>query len=177
MANKTLFKTPYGERKRNHCPNGNPVQNEYQYEIDNYGRKVLRKCGETNLYETIQSSLEETKIENILARAIAGDNSVFRPEGIYADVSTIPTNMIEARKAIQKMENLWKEVPNNIKAKYNMDMDEFIAKSGTEDWMKDMGLLGEVKEAAEDKKSPDTAGILGQVTQEKEKVTGGNANE
>lgn len=177
MANKTLFRTPYGERERHNCPSGSPIQNEYEYEIDNYGRKVLKKCGETNLYETIQASLEETKIENILARAIAGDNSVFRPEGIYADVSTMPTNMIEARQAIQKMENIWRDVPMDIKSKYNMDLDEFIAKSGTEGWMKDMGLIGEVEEMGAEMPTPDTAGTFGQVAQEKEKVTGGASNE
>lgn len=139
--NKTIFKTPYGERQRNHCASGSPIANEYGYEIDSYGRKILVKTGETNVYEKIQASLEETKIENILARAMAGDNSVFRPEGIYTDTTQIPSNLIESMQAIQNLENTWEGLPREIKQKYNFDVGQFIGQSGSESWLRDMGLL------------------------------------
>lgn len=127
-------------------PNGRPEANEYGYEIDKYGRKILKKTGETNLYAKIQESLEETKIENILKRAAIGDTSVLRPDGIYADLTEVPSNLIEARQAMQNLENIWNGLSNDIKRKYNFDVEEFIGASGSDSWLRDMGLLEEHKE-------------------------------
>ena len=149
MSTKPLFKTPYGERERNHVPSGDGIMENYAYEIDKFGRKVLVKTGETNLYEKIQENLEETKIENILKRSSIGDMTDFRPDGIYADLSNMPNNMIEARQAIQKMENMWATLPNEVKEKYNYDVGEFVAASGSEKWLRDLGLLAN-KETTEE---------------------------
>lgn len=139
--NKAIFRTAYGEQIRKHAPSGRRYQNEYGYKINAVGQKVLEKKGEIDLYEQIQMSLEETKIENILKRASAGDTTVFRPDGMYMDITQLPNNLIEARQAMQNLENLWGEVPNDIKAKYNYDLDLFISASGSESWLKDMGML------------------------------------
>lgn len=120
---------------------GRPMQNEYAYKINSYGQKILEKTGEKNLYAEIQASLEETKIENILARVANGDMSDFRPNGIFADTTEIPSNLIEARQAMQELENTWNKLPNNVKRKYDFDVEKFIGQSGSEDWLRDMGLL------------------------------------
>lgn len=144
MATKTLpFRTAYSGQVRHTTEPGRAMQNEYGYVIDKYGRKVLVKTGETDQYETIQEALEETKIENILQRASIGDMSVFRPDGIYEDLTQLPTNLIEARRAMQNLENLWETIPNNIKNKYNNNLEEFIGASGSDSWLKDMGLIKE----------------------------------
>lgn len=140
---KELFKTAYTGHTRSITEAGKPIADVYGYEIDSYGRKVLVKTGETNVYEKIQEAHEETKIENILKRASMGDNSVFRPDGIYADLTEMPNNLIEARQAMQNLENIWNGVPNEIKAKYNYDVGEFIGASGTDGWLRDMGLLSD----------------------------------
>lgn len=138
---KLPFKTAYSERERYFTPTGDGIEEIYGYEINKYGQKVLVKQGEYSLYDKIQESLEETKIENILQRVAMGDNSVMRPDGIYADVSEVPKNMIEARKSMQKLENLWNGLDNEIKKKYDYDVDKFIGASGTESWLQDMGLI------------------------------------
>lgn len=140
-ATKHQFYTAYGEHMKTDCPTGNGIENLYGYEINKYGQKEIVKIGETNLYQKIQESLEETKIENILKRVAIGDTTVMRPDGIYADVSEAPKNLIEARQQIQALENTWNSLPIEIRQKYNMSVDEFIAKSGSESWMVDMGLI------------------------------------
>lgn len=142
MANKkTRFKVPYEERERYYISSGSQIQDVYGYEIDKYGQKVLVKTGETNLYELIQESLEETKIENILKRVAMGDNTVMRPEGIYADISESPKNLIEARQQMQQLENLWNGLSNEIKKEYDFSVEKFIGQSGTDKWLQDMGLI------------------------------------
>lgn len=143
MPSKIPFRTAYSGQIRTTAPNGCRYQNEYAYEIDNYGRKVLTKTGETDLYAKIQESLEETKIENILQRVAIGDTSVLRPDGIYADVSEVPTNLVESMQQIQMLENEWNKLDNETKRKYNFSVEEFVAAAGKEDWLRDMGLLNE----------------------------------
>lgn len=144
---KLPFKTAYGERERYYTPTGDGIEEIYGYEINKYGQKVLVKQGEYSLYDKIQESLEETKIENILQRVAMGDTSVMRPDGIYADISNFPKNMIEARQTQQKLENLWNGLDNEIKKKYDYDVDKFIGASGTEGWLQDMGLIKKEAEA------------------------------
>lgn len=139
------FRTAYSTSIRINCPSGSEMQNEYAYEINGKGQKQLVKTGETNRYQKIQEALEETKIENILKRVAAGDTSDFRPEGIYEDVSKIPNNLIEARKEMQKIENLWNRLDNEIKAKYNWSVDEFMAETGKAQWLVDAGFVTEQK--------------------------------
>ena len=141
MANKERFKTAYGDRETVYVPSGSRYQNIYGYEINKFGQKELVKTGETDLYALIQESLEETKIENILKRVAMGDNTVMRPDGIYADLTEAPSNLIEARQQMQKLENIWNGLPIDTKRKYNMSVEDFIAKSGSESWLIDMGLL------------------------------------
>lgn len=142
-ASAIIFRSAYqfNLEDRKSTEPGRPMQNEYAYKINEYGQKVLEKTGEKDLYAEIQASLEETKIENILARVANGDMSDFRPNGIFADTTEIPSNLIEARQAMQELENTWNKLPNDTKRKYDFDIEKFIGQSGSESWLRDMGLL------------------------------------
>lgn len=136
------FKTAYGKREDIYISDpGSQIEDIYGYEINKYGQKELVKTGEVNVYEKIQEYLEETKIENILQRVAMGDNTVMRPEGIYADLTEAPKNLIEARQQMQNLENLWNSLDNDIKRKYDFSVEKFIGASGSEDWLIDMGLI------------------------------------
>lgn len=141
MPTKIPFKTAYGEHERSFIPSGDGMEDIWEYEINNYGQKILVCTGQYSLYEKIQESLEETKIENILRRVAAGDNTMMRPDGIYGDITNMPNNLIEARQSMQKLENLWNGLDNEIKKKYDYDVDKFIGASGSETWLLDMGLI------------------------------------
>ena len=141
MATKIPFKTAYSEKERVYAPVGSRTRPIYEYVIDNRGRKKLEITGEENIYEQIQEQLEDCKIENILARVALGDMSNFRPDGIYQDISELPNNLIEARQEMQKVENLWKGLSSEIKAKYNWDVNQYMADIGKEAWLIDSGFI------------------------------------
>lgn len=141
MATKIPFRTPYGEPVRVTCPSGTGKRPIYEYEIDAKGRKKLAVTGEQNIYEEIQAEAESVKIENILAKVAIGDMSNFRPDGIYQDTTQIPNNLIEARQEMQKIENLWRNLPSDIKAKYNWDVNQYMAHAGEEAWLIDSGFI------------------------------------
>lgn len=141
-AAKTIpFRCPYTPQIRYICESGSEIENEYGYEIDHMGRKNLVKTGERNQYLEIQAELEATKIENILKRVAVGDMSDFRADGIYADITQIPNNLIQAKQEMQKIENLFNSLPNDIKAKYNFDTNQYMAAMGSDEWLIDSGLI------------------------------------
>lgn len=137
---KEVFQSAYSSHVQTNSPAGEEVEKTYSYVINSKGAKELQATGTRNTREEIQADLEETKIENILARVAIGDMTDFRPDGIYADATQVPNNMIEALNAMNNLANTWKDVPNEIKAKYNNDLNQFIAASGTEAWCIDMGI-------------------------------------
>lgn len=141
MPAKLPFLTAYGERKDCKIPCGSKEEPIWEYKINAKGQKVLEQVGTENIYEKIQSFAEESKLENVLAKCIQGDTSVLRPDGIYGDITNLPKNLIEARQAIQNLENTWAKIPQEIKNKYNNDVELFIGKSGTKEWQEDMGLI------------------------------------
>lgn len=157
MASKERFRSAYGDREVTFVPSGSRYQDTYGYEINKYGQKELVKTGETDLYALIQESLEETKIENILKRVAMGDDTVMRPDGIYTDISETPKNLIEAMQQIQHLENVWNGLPIDTKRKYNMSVEDFIAKSGTQTWLEDMGLLSKAEPIAAPTKTEEAA--------------------
>lgn len=167
MANKNpIFRTAYNYEREEHkgkTPTGLPEVETWEYKINEYGQKKLVVTGKTNVYEKIQAALEETKIETVLKRATAGDTSMLHPDGVYMDVTQLPNNLIEARQAMQNLENVWGNLPNEIKEKYHFDVEEFIGASGSDSWLRDMGLIGETKQ---DKIVEETKVETGEVKQD-----------
>lgn len=125
-----------------YSPSGEENENTYAYEVDKKGLKQLVKTGETNVYEKIQAYAEETKIENIIQRVIAGDETVLRPNNIYADVSQHPKDMLEAMEQIHNLENTYNELSKEIKEKYPT-LESWVENSGTSEWMKLNGYIQE----------------------------------
>lgn len=153
VAMKNNFKTVYGDHEQIITPAGEVMANEYGYTLDSHGRKVLEKTGERNVYEEIQSFAEDCKIENILKRVAVGDMSDFRPQGIYQDISDIPTDLNTAQAEMMKVEAMYNALPAETKAKYHNSVTEFIAKTGTESWLIDTGFI---QPKAEDTEAPAT---------------------
>lgn len=138
---RTMWINPPDPNEHTSNPGTGGIEEEWGYDINNEGRKIIVKTGEKNLYAEIQSHKEECLIENILKRVAAGDMSDFRPNGIYADMTEIPTNLIDSQKAIMKLSNFWNSQNQEVRNKYNNDINEFIAKAGTKAWGIDVGLI------------------------------------
>ena len=124
---------------------------DYEIRIDKKGHKKLEKVGEHNTYEEIQSFLEETKIENIIARAAAGDlDALNQRQGIYADISEMPTTGMEALNAILKLEQSFEKLDPETRAKFNNSKEEYITSFKTGEWFEKMGLETGAAQKTED---------------------------
>lgn len=152
----TRFKRPQAE------PTASGTEEEYTYEmtIDKNGHKEIKRSGKTNIYEKIQASYEDTKIENIIKRAMGGETSgLMAHQGQYLDITNAPQTLAEAQQAIQTAKNVFEKLPIDIREKYEMSVEKYIADIGSDNWMTNMGIekpKAIIKEQAEDQKEVNT---------------------
>lgn len=141
-----------GSVKKMKTEPGNRMATTYEVEIDSHGHKELKATGKTDTYAKIQSYLEETKIENILARALLGDDEALnRVEGKYIDTTEMPKTLAEAQNMIIKMKTEFDSLPIEVRKEFNFSPEQFIATAGTEEWAKALGYETKTEVIAEQK--------------------------
>ena len=138
---------------------GESVRRTYLWEYNEKGEKVLNLDQIIDQQAEIDSYLEETKIENIIRRASIDPNIAARiaPDigGGIQDFTETPHTLAEIQNIMIRAEQIWSEVPKEIKLKFDNDVDKFIASFGTVEWAKNLGIYeekqadGKVTEATE----------------------------
>lgn len=129
------------------APAGSKEATTYQTQIDENGHKVTIPIGKTNIYDRIQSSLEETKIENIIKRFTEGDISAFRQgEPLYADMTEAPKTLMEAQNMIIRITDEFNNLPVEVRAKFDHSPEKYVAMYGGEQWAETVGY--EIKKTA-----------------------------
>ena len=122
------------------------MTNDYQIEIDKRGHKSLHKIGEHDIWEEIQSYKEECSIDNILARAAAGDpNALNQRKGFYADITDSPKTLAEAQNNILKLKQGFEKLPSEIREKFDNSKEKFVMEFGSQSWIDKMGFTKEQK--------------------------------
>ena len=132
---------------------GESVRRTYLWERNEKGEKVLKLDQIIDQQAEIDSYLEETKIENIVRRASIDPNIAARiaPDlgnGIQ-DFTEAPHTLAELQNIMIRAEQIWDEVPKEIKLNFDNDVDKFIASFGTVEWAKNLGIYQEKQEATE----------------------------
>ena len=136
-----MFDTQYTPHNRIAANPGSPVKVLYGGKYDANGRVVLEKKGEENLYDYIQSFRDSVDLNIILARFSNGDvEALNKAQGFYADVTDFPKNMADALNRINKAEEMFKALPLETRQKFDCSFEQFLAQSGTDDWLSKMGL-------------------------------------
>lgn len=126
---------------------GETVRRTYLWERNEKGEKVLGLDEIIDQQAEIDSYLEETKIENIIRRASIDPNIAARiaPDlgGGIQDFTEMPHTLAELQNIMIRAEQIWDEVPKEIKLKFNNDVDNFVASFGTIEWAKNLGIYQE----------------------------------
>lgn len=139
---------------------GTPEEPTYEIDIDLRGHKSLIQTGYTNTYNRIQESLEETKIENIIRRALGGDETALAVmHGSYIDVTDAPKTLAEMQQLVIRATNQFNELPLEIREKFNFDPGQFVAEYGTHEWEKKMErpkTIGDLQKEAQTKAKEET---------------------
>lgn len=135
----------HNEKERKETEAGRKTRLTFRWTYDEKGNKTLVQDEEIDRDAEIQSYLEETKIENIINRA-AFDPSIVQKLSTQLndeepqDFTNMPSTLAEAQNMMIQAENTWNKLPREIKQKFDNDVDKFIARFGTEDWMEALGL-------------------------------------
>lgn len=137
---------------------GEGVRRTYLWERNEKGEKVLRLDQTIDQQAEIDSYLEETKLENIIRRASIDPDIAARikPDigGGIQDFTEAPQNLAELQNIMMRAEQIWDEVPKDIKLKFDNDVDKFIASFGSVEWAKNLGIYKDQqpKEEAKEEK-------------------------
>lgn len=143
---KPVFYCRTCKRPTKAAPSGSAEADVYEVEIDSTGHKHLVKTGKTNTYERIQASLENTKIETIMKRAAGGDLTALAvTNGQYLDCTEMPHTLAEAQNMLIKLEQQFNTLPLEVRQKYDMSPEKYIADYGTENWARNLGILDQVE--------------------------------
>ena len=134
---------------------GESIRRTYLWERNEKGEKVLKLDQVIDQQAEIDSYLEETKLENIIRRASINPDIAARlvPDignGLQ-DATEMPENLMELQNIMLRAEQIWDEIPKEIKLKFDNDVDKFVANFGTVDWAKNLGIYQE-KQPKEPKK-------------------------
>lgn len=151
-----MFYTPYNKPETAATPAGEKLQETYEMEIDENGHKVLTRSPiKENIYEKIQESLEETKIENILRRAVGGDETALNvTQGAYFDATGSPTSLAEAQKMIIAITEEFYKLPLEVREKFDHSPEKYVHEYGSESWVAAMSKP-ESEKVPEEKVKPD----------------------
>lgn len=136
---------------------GESVRRTYLWERNEEGEKVLKLDQIIDRQAEIDSYLEETKIENIVRRASIDPKIAERiaPDlgGGIQDFTEMPHTLAELQNVMIRAEQIWDEIPKEIKHKFDNNVDKFIASFGTVEWAKNLGIY---KEKEPDVKAAET---------------------
>ncbi len=116
-----------------------------------YGSKVLKngriatfEKGKENYYEYIQSFADSVDIEKTIQKFINGDvNALNQRKGEFIDCTQFPTNYAEVLNVINNATNLFNSLPIDDRAKFNFNLNEFIASIGSEKYNQVLGVKPE----------------------------------
>lgn len=126
---------------------GESIRRTYLWELNEKGEKVLTLDQIVDQQAEINSYLEETKLENIIRRASIDPDLAARliPDtgGGIQDATEMPQNLMELQNIMLRAEQIWDEIPKEIKLKFDNDVDKFVASFGTVDWAKNLGIYQE----------------------------------
>ena len=129
---------------------GEPMRRTYLWERNEEGERVLKLDQIIDQQAEIDSYLEETKIENIIRRASIDPDIAERiaPDlgGGIQDFTEAPHTLAELQNIMIRAEQIWDEVPKEIKYKFDNDVDKFIASFGSVEWAKNLGIMEEKPE-------------------------------
>lgn len=127
---------------REYTAAGSPLIPTYTEEVDkDTGHKRLVCSGETNIYNRIQASLEQSKLENILRRAQMGDDTALNAaQAQFLDVTGMPSSFGEMQNIICKAKSNFEQLPLSVREQFGFSAERYVAMIGTDEWAEIIGI-------------------------------------
>lgn len=146
------------QRPRTKSKTGDGTEPVYEYEVNKEtGRKELRMVARESIYDKVQESLEETKIQNIVRRATfdpeaLGSTEWMEKQGLV-DITGLPTNIHEYHDFMLTAEKDFAKMPSEIRELFGNSLETFVAEFGTPEWETKINSLNKAEK--EEKNEPE----------------------
>lgn len=140
MATKKIpFRTITDPQIRIQSNAGTPEEEIISRRTDKDGGEEFYVSGKTNVYERTQQFAEATDLGKLLEKVmLTGDPSYLNQrKGIYADISEMPDNLIEAKRMYDRAEKAYNELPEETKEKFG-SFEKYMEEAGTPEWIQKM---------------------------------------
>lgn len=129
---------------------GSRYKTIYSPKVDEEGRIELIEAGKEDFQEYIDSFRESCDIQQIIRRVEQGDTTVLNQfPAFYGDVTKMPKTYAELLQLQIDSKKAFDSLPLEVKHKFDDDPNVFFATAGSEDWVKKLGIVKEVKEVNE----------------------------
>lgn len=130
----SLFRTKYERDKltRQFSPTGSGIYEKKGWIYEDGDLKWITKEKE-NVYAKIQAEKDAVELHAILKRYEDGDDSALnKVEGMYMDTVDLPKNYAELYSAVSRADDIFYNMPTEIREKYNNNAATFWRNYGTE---------------------------------------------
>ena len=120
---------------------GTPVVPTFKMKVEKDGSRRLVEDGSVDLYAQIQSHALSCDINYILTQFANGDTGALsKAQGFYADLSGAPTSVQELQQRVVDAENLFYQLPLDIREKFGHDPSKFYSQIGTDSFNEILGI-------------------------------------
>lgn len=129
---------------------GSDIHILYKSKINPKGEIILTEYGKESISEKINAQKEFTDMEYIRSRIAAGDMSVMKDPGVYADVTKLPKTLAESLQIRIDAEHAFYQLPVDVRNKFNNNFNLWLMEAGSNEWNDKMGFVKEVEEKIEE---------------------------
>lgn len=128
---------------------GSDIHVLYDVKVMSNGELRLIPSGKESISEKINAQKQFTDMSFIISRLQMGDTSVLRDGALFGDFTRVPKSLADSLQIIIDGEKKFDRLPVEIKNKFNNSYYAWIMDSGSPAWLQKMGLLDNVKPAAD----------------------------
>lgn len=151
------FRTRYDSHSRVIKNPGSRIHDVYSPTFAPDGTITLEVTSQENIYDFIQSHRDSVDIHVILAQYANGDTTALnRRQTMYLDTTELPHNYAEILQTVMQGEESFKNLPIEVRAKFEHNFGRWLALMGTDDWYSKMGISVPVDAAPAPSVVPDS---------------------
>lgn len=130
--------------------NGGSRYREIREPLLKDGKISVEVVGKEDIQEYIDSFEDSCRIENIVARAMNGEPELLdQRKGFYGDFTDYPKTYAEMLDRVIQAQNIFENLPLEIRNRFNNDPVQFIAGMDEKDWFEKAGFAVQKEEVKE----------------------------
>lgn len=120
------FRTGFRTGERKFSPTGNGYETTYKPVIDDDGNCDVVVDTKVNFYQMIQEHRAGTDLKTMIARYEHGDiNALNRTQGMFADLTTAPTSLIDFYNRINDADTVFHRLPIEVQNEFDNNSMKF----------------------------------------------------